>query len=104
MKKQDMPQLPLIGSHARKRMYKHNISAREVMKTWLYGEIIPSYFKRPRLVGKKLTVVLNKNEDYIITIFPNSRRNQAVGILAEGREKRKELRPGLKGGDTNAGN
>ena len=76
---------PYWGPHAEIAKIRHNITEEEIAETWVYGELEPEPTRGNcwRLIGKKVTLVLNKKGNFIITLYPNKYKDQHKAIRAD---------------------
>lgn len=84
--------LPKWDKHANIAKIKHNISESQITYTWLFGALRPTRSSCWRLVGERITLILNKKGDFIITMYPNKGNDKLDSILSLKRRKAGELR------------
>jgi len=74
---------PKWGEHAPLKRITHGITIEQIAETWVYGELESTNDpKNPgcwRLIGKKITLVLSPNGDFIITMYPNKYQDRHAG-------------------------
>lgn len=68
-----MISLPKWGDHAEKKARYHGIEMYQIAEAWIYGELEMSEAQPGcwRLIGSEVTLVLNADKDFIITLYPN---------------------------------
>ena len=87
-----MYDIPKIGTHAEEAKNRHSISELQIINTWHFGSAERSRKGCWRIVGDEITLVLNKVGDFVITMYPNKKRDFPKAITAiRNRDKGKRV-------------
>ena len=84
--------LPDWGNHANESKVRHGITEKQIASTWVYGDPEPTYGDCWRLVGEEITLVLNQEGNFIITMYPNKKRDLLKAKLIKYRKIRGVIR------------
>ena len=79
--------LPRWDAHANSRKKRHGISETQIAHTWLYGEPTKQEDGSWRLIGEEITLILSKEGDFIITMYPNKHKDRFTAkVVSQRRE------------------
>lgn len=84
---------PRWGPHANRRKRKFEIDERQITFTWLYGETHKERDFYWRLIGEKITLILDPMQLFIITMFPNRHKDRFIAHNARLRRADGNVRP-----------
>jgi len=71
--------MPRWDEHANKRKEEYNIDEKQIAEAWVYGELKKTRDDCWLLIGKKITLVLSPEGDFIITMYPNKHHDRHSG-------------------------
>lgn len=69
---------PRWGPHANRRKREYEILNKQIAYTWLFGELHPSYDGYYRLIGEEVTLVLDPEQVFIVTLYPTKYRDRFI--------------------------
>lgn len=69
---------PRWGPHADRRKRDYGILNTQIAYTWLFGEKQPSYGGYWRLIGEEVTLVLDADMVFIMTLYPTRHRDRFI--------------------------
>jgi len=69
---------PKWDAHANRRKRKHGIEEYQIAEAWIYGILKPSEVQKGcwRCVGSEVTLVLNADKSFIITMYPTKHKDK----------------------------
>lgn len=82
--------LPNWGPHALKAAKRHGITERQMAEAWLFGSEEKGKDNCWRIIGKDVTLIMDKTWYFIVTVYPTQHKDRFKAVKAAIRQKEGE--------------
>lgn len=81
--------IPRWGDHAGRAKRRHGITEAQIAQTWTFGIVEQQPLDNCwRIIGKEITLIVDEEEGFIVTMYPNKHRDRFTGKMSASCERR----------------
>lgn len=83
--------IPDWGRHALSAARRHGITEEQMAETWLFGLEERGKDNCWRIVGKDVTLIMDKKWYFIVTVYPNQHKDRFKAVKAAIKQEKGEV-------------